>query len=81
MTAPHPLLVLRILSGRLSGAEHSLKIGDRLTLGHGLTHDIILRGADTAGLSIVLHAAPAAIVISVLGGEIRLLDRLLAKGE
>ncbi|MFM9829134.1 MAG: hypothetical protein ACKVOB_10400 [Sphingomonas sp.] len=81
MTEPNPLLVLRILSGRLSGSEHPLKIGDRLTLGHGLTHDIILRGADTAGLSIVLHAAPAAIVISVLGGEIRLLDRVLATGE
>ncbi len=81
MTKPHPVQVLRILSGRLAGAEHALNMGDRLTLGHGLTHDIILRGADTAGLSIVLHAAPAAIIISVLDGEVRLLDRVLTKGE
>lgn len=81
MKQPHPALVVRILSGRLRDAEHALSVGDTLTLGHAMTHDVILRGTETAGCSIALHVAPAAIVVTVVDGVVKLLDRTLVKGE
>lgn len=74
-------MVLRVLSGRLSGAEHRLHAGKFVRVGHGFEHDIVLRDASTRGISIELHLGADAASVRVVGGQIRLLGRPVAPGE
>lgn len=73
--------VLRVLSGRLRGAEHRLHPGKFVRIGHGFDHDIVLRDATTRGLSIELHLGEEMANVRVVAGQIGLLGRPIAAGE
>ncbi|MBO9623394.1 MAG: hypothetical protein J7500_11855 [Sphingomonas sp.] len=73
--------VLRVLSGRLSGAEHRLHSGKFVRIGHGFDHDIVLRDATTRGLSIELDLGEEMANVRVVAGQIGLLGRPVAAGE
>lgn len=73
--------VLRVLSGRLRGAEHRLHPGKFVRIGHGFHHDIVLRDATTRGLSIELHLGEEMANVRVVAGRIGLLGRPVAAGE
>lgn len=86
MNAPFaPLMVgtmiLRVLSGRLRGAEHRLHSGKFVRIGHSFDHDIVLRDASTRGLSLQLHMGSDVATIRVIAGEVGLLGRPLGPGE
>jgi type III secretion protein D len=74
-------MVLRVLSGRLSGAEHRLHAGKFVRVGHGFDHDIVLRDATTRGISIELHLGEDLANLRVVTGQIGLLGRPVAAGE
>jgi type III secretion protein D len=74
-------MVLRVLSGRLSGAEHRLHAGKFVRLGHGFDHDIVLRDPSTRGVSIELHLGDDIANVRVLAGQIALLGRPVGPGE
>jgi type III secretion protein D len=86
MNAPFPPLmvgnmVLRVLSGRLRGAEHRLHLGKFVRIGHAFDHDIVLRDPSTKGLSLELHLGADVATIRVVAGEVGLLGRPVAAGE
>lgn len=74
-------MVLRVLSGRLSGAEHRLHAGKFVRVGHGFDHDIVLRDPATRGLSLELHLGDEVATVRVVAGQIGLLGRPVAAGE
>ncbi len=74
-------ILLRVLNGRLEGAEHRLFIGKHIRIGHGFDHDVVLRGAGTKGISIELHLGEDAALIHVKSGQILLLGRPVGIGE
>ena len=67
--------VLRVLNGRLAGAERPLHVGKYLRVGHALDNDIVLRGQGTAGISLQLDLADEQARVRVISGEIILLGR------
>lgn len=73
--------VLRVLGGRLRGAEHRLHPGKFVRIGHGLDHDIVLRDPTTRGLSIELHLGDDMANVRVVAGQIGLLGRPVGAGE
>jgi type III secretion protein D len=73
--------VLRVLSGRLRGAEHRLHPGKFVRIGHGFDHDIVLRDPSTRGLSIELHLGEDMAQVRVVAGQVALLGRPVAAGE
>jgi type III secretion protein D len=74
-------MLLRVLSGRLSGAEHRLPRAKIIRIGHGFDHDIVLRDASTRGLSMELIVADEVATVTVLAGEASLLGRPLGAGD
>jgi type III secretion protein D len=74
-------LILRVLNGRLAGAEHRLHAGKFIRIGHGFGHDVVLRGADTSGFSAELHLLDGIATIKVIAGELMLLGRPVATQE
>jgi type III secretion protein D len=74
-------MVLRVLSGRLSGAEHRLHAGKFVRVGHGFDHDIVLRDPSTRGISIELHLGDDVANIRVVAGQVILLGRPVGPGE
>lgn len=78
---PAKPLRLRVLSGRLSGAEHRLPAGRSVTVGHSFENDVVLRGRGTAGLSAELHMSEDATMLRVLSGSVLTLGRELGAGE
>lgn len=72
---------LRVLSGRLAGAEHRLPPGRSVTVGHSFENDVVLRGDGTAGLSAELHLGDGATLLRVLSGTVVALGRELSAGE
>ncbi len=74
-------MVLRVLSGRMRGAEHRLHNGKFVRIGHALDHDIVLRDPSTRGLSFELHLGRDVATVRVVAGEIALLGRPVAAGE
>jgi type III secretion protein D len=74
-------LVLRVLNGRLAGAEYRLHTGKYIRIGHSFGHDVVLRGAETGGLSAELHLLDDIATIRVLAGSLTLLGRPVAAGE
>ena len=86
MNAPFaPLMVgtavLRVLSGRLSGAEHRLHTGKFVRVGHGFDHDIVLRDPATRGVSLELDLGDEVATVRVVAGQIGLLGRPVTAGE
>jgi type III secretion protein D len=75
------LWVLRVLNGRLAGAERPLHVGKYLRVGHGLDNDIVLRGQGTAGISLLLDLADDQARVRVTSGEISLLGRPIGVDE
>lgn len=73
--------VLRVLNGRLAGAERPLHIGKYLRVGHGLDNDIVLRGQGTSGISLLLDLADDQARVRVTSGEISLLGRPIGVDE
>ncbi|MFA6118029.1 MAG: hypothetical protein WC729_28850 [Sphingomonas sp.] len=73
--------VLRVLSGRLKGAEHRLHGGKFVRVGHGFDHDIVLRDPSTRGLSIELHLGDDVATVRVVAGEAQLFGRPVGPGE
>lgn len=73
--------VLKILSGRLSGKAFPLDGRDRLSIGHGLGNDVVLRGAGTRDCAVEMSLTPDAAQLRVLQGQVELLGRTLAAGE
>lgn len=67
--------VLRVLNGRLAGAERPLHVGKYLRVGHGLDNDIVLRGQGTTGISLLLDLADDQARVRVTSGQISLLGR------
>ncbi|UIJ46514.1 hypothetical protein LZK98_06075 [Sphingomonas cannabina] len=74
-------VVLRVLNGRLEGAEHRLHPGKFVRVGHGFDHDIVLRDPSTRGLSLELHLGDELATIRVIAGQVGLLGRPVAAGE
>jgi type III secretion protein D len=86
VNAPFPFaetqdIQLRVLNGRLAGAEHRLFIGKYIRIGHGFDHDVVLRGTGTKGASLELHLGEDAALIHVKSGSIALLGRPISAGE
>ena len=75
------LWVLRVLNGRLSGAERPLHVGKYLRVGHALDNDIVLRGQGTNGISLLLDLADDQARVRVTSGEISLLGRPIGVDE
>lgn len=73
--------VLRVLSGRLKGAEHRLHGGKFVRVGHGFDHDIVLRDPSTRGLSLELHLGDEVATVRVVAGEAQLFGRPVGAGE
>lgn len=73
-------VVLRVLTGRLSGAEHRLPPGKFVRLGHGFDHDIVLRDASTRGASVELHFDEGVARLKVVAGTVTLLGQPVAPG-
>ena len=73
--------VLRVLNGRLAGAERPLHVGKYLHVGHGLDNDIVLRGQSTSGISLLLDLADDQARVRVTSGEISLLGRPIGVDE
>lgn len=74
-------MVLRVLSGRLSGAEHRLHAGKFVRVGHGFDHDIVLRDPATRGVSIELDLGDDVANVRVVAGQVSLFGRPVAAGE
>lgn len=74
-------LVLRVLSGRLKGAEYRLPQGKFVRVGHSFDHDVVLRDPSTRGLSFALAIDGSLANVRMEGGEAILLGRPLAPGE
>jgi type III secretion protein D len=86
VNAPFPIttegqLVLRVLNGRLAGAEYRLHAGKFIRVGHSFGHDVVLRGAETNGFSAELHLLDDIATIRVVAGNLTLLGRPVAAGE
>jgi type III secretion protein D len=75
------LWVLRVLNGRLAGAERPLHVGKYLSVGHALDNDIVLRGQGTAGISLLLDLADDQARVRVTSGTISLLGRPIGVDE
>jgi type III secretion protein D len=73
--------VLRVLNGRLAGAEHRLHSGKFVRIGHSFDHDVVLRGTATPGVSIELHLMDDMTTIRVVAGQVTLLGRPVSAGE
>jgi type III secretion protein D len=73
--------VLRVLNGRLAGAERPLHVGKYLRVGHALDNDIVLRGQDTTGISLLLDLADDQARVRVTSGQILLLGRPIGVDE
>jgi type III secretion protein D len=73
--------VLRVLTGRLAGAEHRLRTGRFVRLGHSFDHDVVLRGSATAGASVELHVLDQSASIKVVAGTIKFLGRSMQAGD
>lgn len=73
--------VLKILSGRLSGKAFPLDGRDRVSIGHGLANDVVLRGMGTRDCSVELSLSADSAQMRVLQGEIELLGRTMAAGD
>lgn len=73
--------VLKILSGRLSGKAFPLDGRERLSIGHGLGNDVVLRGAGTRDCAVEMSLTPDAAQLRVLQGQVELLGRTLTAGE
>ena len=73
--------VLKLLSGRLSGKAYPLDGRDRVSIGHGLANDVVLRGAGTRDCAIELELHPDTAPLRVGQGQIELLGRTLGAGE
>ena len=80
-TAPVTALKLRVLNNRLAGAEHRLHVGKNIRVGHSFENDVVLRGKNTAGLSLELHVGPDVTVLRMLTGSTEVLGRQLVAGE
>lgn len=80
-TPPITALKLRVLNNRLAGAEHRLHIGKNIRVGHSFENDVVLRGKNTAGLSLELHVGPDVTVLRMLTGSTEVLGRQLVAGE
>lgn len=78
---PSTQWVLRVLNGRLAGAERPLHIGKYLRVGHALDNDIVLRGQGTTGISLLLDLADDQARVRVTSGEISLLGRPIGIDE
>lgn len=75
-------IVLRVLGGRLAGKDYPLGPGQRITIGHSLASDVILRGAGTRDASVELRMDEGdGASLHVLGGRVELLGRTLEAGE
>ncbi len=72
---------LRVLNGRLAGAEHRLFKGKHIRIGHGFDNDVVLRGVATKGLALELHLAGDTALIRVVSGAVLLLGRPVGAGE
>ena len=75
------LWVLRVLNGRLAGAERPLHVGKYLRVGHALDNNIVLRGQGTSGISLLLDLADDQARVRVISGEISLLGRPIGVDE
>ena len=74
-------LRLRVLDGRLAGAEHRLPDHGAVRVGHAFENDIVLRGKATKSVSVELHRDVDSVMMKVLSGEVILLGRPLVMGE
>lgn len=74
-------MVLRVLNGRLSGAEHRLHRGKFVRVGHGFEHDIVLRDPSARGVSLELDLGEGVACVRVAAGQVTLLGRPVAAGE
>lgn len=83
LVAPPPVADwrLRVLDGRLAGAEHRLPQSGAVRVGHAFDNDIVLRGKATRHQSVELHRQPGGLLLKVLSGEVILLGRSLSVGE
>lgn len=85
-TAPEaqPLVAamrLRVLDGRLAGAEHRLPDGRAVRVGHAFENDIVLRGPNTRKLAVELHVDGASVLIRMVSGSMIVLGRTLEAGQ
>lgn len=79
--APAAALKLRVLNNRLAGAEHRLHVGKNIRVGHSFENDVVLRGKNTAGLSLELHVSSDVTILKMLTGSTEVLGRQLVAGE
>ncbi len=86
MNAPFSLAgdvtkIIRVLNGRLAGAEHRLHSGKFVRIGHSFDHDVVLRGKTTQGVSLELHLLNDISTIKIVSGKVRLLGRDVDAGQ
>jgi len=73
--------VLKVLSGRLAGKAFPLDGRERLSIGHGLANDVVLRGSGTRNCAVELELNPDTATLRVVEGQAELLGRTLDAGE
>lgn len=74
-------ILLRVLDGRLAGAEHHLVPGTTMVLGHSLDSDIVLRGRETAGTSVKLTTRGDDVLAHIIEGHAFLLGSDITQGK
>lgn len=74
-------LKLRVLDGRLAGAEHRLPNGRSIRVGHAFENDIVLRGPNCRHLAVELHIDGASVVLKMVSGTMIVLGRTLETGQ
>lgn len=79
--APVSAMRLRVLDGRLAGAEHRLPNGRAVRVGHAFENDIVLRGPKTKRLAVELHVDGASVLIRMVSGSMMVLGRTLEAGQ
>lgn len=78
---PVPATRLRVLDGRLAGAEHRLPDGRAIRVGHAFENDIILRGPNTRRLAVELHVQGTQVLLRMVSGTMMVLGRTLETGQ
>lgn len=81
MTALAPAMRLRVLDGRLAGAEHRLPDGRAIRVGHAFENDIVLRGPNTRRMAVELHVDGTSVLIRMVSGTMMVLGRTLEAGQ
>lgn len=75
MTRERDGLILKVIAGRLEGAQTEIGYGEPVYVGHGLRNDVVLRDPSLKGVRLKLEAGDPLARLELLEGELELLGQ------